>query len=125
MLGDSTVTAVLAVKDMEAAKEFYESKLGLKQKSEDEGGVLYESGSGKLYIYESRENAGTNKATAASWDVDDIEKMIDELKSKGIKFEHYDDLPGSNRDGDIHTWGDYKAAWFKDPSGNILSLGSK
>jgi len=125
MLGDSEAVPTIAVKDINAGKEFYGNKLGLKVKEEDEGGVTFQSGNGTLYMYESKENAGTNKATSVSWDVDDIAKTIEELKGKGVTFEHYDDLPGSTRDGDIHTWGDYKAAWFKDPDGTILAIGSK
>lgn len=74
MLGNSNITAVLAVKDMEKAKKFYEETLGLIQVDESPGGVSYQSGNSKLFVYPS-EFAGTNKATAASWNVDDIEKL--------------------------------------------------
>ena len=43
------------------------------------------------------------------------------LKGKGVSFEHYE-LPGTTLDGDVHVMGDMKAAWFKDPDGNILSV---
>jgi catechol 2,3-dioxygenase-like lactoylglutathione lyase family enzyme len=122
MLKDSNVYAVLAVKDLEKAKDFYETKLGLKHDSEDPGGVFYESGDSKLFVYES-DYAGTNKATAATWQVDDIEAVVEDLKSKGISFEHYD-MPGATREGDIHIIGELKAAWFKDPDGNILNVAS-
>ena len=47
---------------------------------------------------------------------------VAELKAKGVTFEHYDDLPGLTRKGDIHRAGDFRVAWFKDPAGNILSV---
>lgn len=124
MLGDKTAVATIAVKDLEAAKKFYEDKLGLKpgDAGSDPGGVLYKSGASNVFVYQS-EFAGSNKATAASWGVgDDIESVVAELKSKGITFESYDNIPGVTKQGDVHVMGDLKAAWFKDPDGNILNL---
>jgi hypothetical protein len=46
------------------------------------------------------------------------------MKDKGITFEQYDNLPGVTRKGDIHQAGPMKLAWFKDPDGNILSIGN-
>jgi hypothetical protein len=66
--------------------------------------------------------AGTNKGTAASWQVKDVVKAVNELKGKGVSFEHYDDLPDMTRKGDTHFAGEMKLAWFKDPAGNILGL---
>ena len=124
MLSDKNVAAVVAVKDMEVAKEFYEGKLGLKAiKSDPGGGNIYKCADSVLLVYPSQ-YAGTNKATAAGWEAgDDLEIVVDELKSKGVEFEHYD-MPGATRDGDIHVMGQFKAVWFKDPDGNILNLTS-
>lgn len=121
MLGDSNVCATLAVSDMDAAKTFYGDTLGLTLVSEDPAGVLYKSADSRLFVYPSAV-AGTNKATYAAWMSDDVEAVADALKAKGISLEQYDDLPGVTREGDIHLMGDYKGIWFKDPSGNILSV---
>jgi catechol-2,3-dioxygenase len=120
MLQEATVAATLAVKDLAAAQEFYEDVLGLVELDENPGGITYGSGDGKLFIYES-EYAGTNKGTAASWSVADIESVVEDLATRGVVFEHYD-MPGMVRKGDIHMNGAMKAAWFKDPSGNILNI---
>ncbi len=122
MLGDKKVTAVLAVRDMAAAKGFYEGKLGLKPSGGDEmGGESYDCGGATLFIYQS-EHAGTNQATGASWSVgEDLAAIIEELKGKGVQFEHYD-MPGTTMEGDVHVMGELKSAWFKDPDGNILNL---
>ena len=65
---------------------------------------------------------GTNRATAATWMVgDDVTAIAEMLKAKGVAFEHYD-LPGTKREGDVHVWDRGRAAWFKDPDGNILSV---
>ena len=120
MLGSSEVCATLAVSDMEAATKFYEETLGLTKDMESPGGSFYKSGNGGVFIYQS-EFAGTNKATSASWMVDDVASTAEALKAKGVTFEHYD-LPGATVEGDIHVMGEMKAAWFKDPDGNILNI---
>jgi catechol 2,3-dioxygenase-like lactoylglutathione lyase family enzyme len=125
MLGDKTVVATIAVKDIEAAQKFYEGILGLTRTEDDDpGGVMYKSGESYLFVYAS-DYAGTNKATSASWGVgEDIESVVSELEAKGIKFETYD-LPGATREGAVHVIGDVKAAWFTDPDGNILNIVNK
>jgi catechol 2,3-dioxygenase-like lactoylglutathione lyase family enzyme len=121
MLGDEDVMTMVAVKDLGAATAFYEKTLELTRVGENPGGVEYRSGSSRLFVYES-EFAGTNRATTAVWQIDDLEATVWELKSKGIAFEHYDDLPDTTRDGDIHDAGGFKIAWFKDPTGNIFEV---
>jgi catechol 2,3-dioxygenase-like lactoylglutathione lyase family enzyme len=121
MLGDSKVQPMLPVKDLPSARKFYEETLGLTKVGEmgDEA-VSFRSGGTTLVVYRS-EFAGTNKGTAALWEVEDVDKTVQELKEKGVKFEHYD-LPGLTRKGDVHLGGPMKVAWFKDPGGNILSV---
>ena len=122
MLGDKDAAATLAVSDLQRAREFYENTLGLTPVQEPPGAILYKSGNTVVLVYPS-EYAGTNQATAASWAVgDDFNAIVDELRSKGVSFEHYDELPDTTRDGDVHIAADFKAVWFKDPDGNILNL---
>ena len=123
MLGDKESIATIAVKDMKAAAKFYEDKLGfVPVNHEGDELVTYRSGTSAFNVYHS-EYAGTNKATALTWLVgDELDDVLRDLKSKGIKFEHYDDMPGMTREGDVHTGGDMRVAWFKDPDGNILNL---
>ena len=122
MLSEGTVFATLAVKDLATAKQFYGTTLGLQQVDENPGGVAYQSGTGRLFVYQAP-TAGTNQATSASWEVANIEATVADLKDKGIIFEQYE-IPGATRQGDILVMGPMKAAWFKDPDGNILSVGS-
>lgn len=122
MLSEANVHAVVAVTDLARAKEFYEGTLGLEVAREDPGGVTYQSGESKLFVYES-EHAGTNQATAASWEVSDLGDVVDRLKESDISFEHYD-MEGVTREGDIHVMGDVRVAWFKDPDGNTLCVGN-
>jgi len=121
MLGKADATPMIPVKDIVRARKFYEDKLGLKTKEEWGEGVTMESGDTLINVYRS-EFAGTNKATALTFDVDDIDKEVGELREKGIFFEKYD-LPGLEPRGDLYVGeGGFKTAWFKDPDGNILSL---
>jgi catechol 2,3-dioxygenase-like lactoylglutathione lyase family enzyme len=122
MLENQDAIATIAVKDVQKARTFYEGKLGFKQEPTEEEGVLaYKTGKSSVLVYESQ-YAGTNKATAATWVVGgELERIVQSLKGKGVTFEHYD-LPGTTRQGDVHVAGKTKAAWFKDPDGNILAL---
>jgi catechol 2,3-dioxygenase-like lactoylglutathione lyase family enzyme len=121
MLGDANVQPMLPVRDLSGAQKFYEQTLGLEKVGEMPGAaVTYRSGGTTLVVYRS-EFAGTNKGTAALWEVDDVDGAVKELKGKGVTFEHYD-LPGLTLEGDVHRGGDVKVAWFKDPAGNILSV---
>ncbi|RWB78792.1 MAG: VOC family protein [Mesorhizobium sp.] len=125
MLANSNATANLAVKDQEKAKAFYAGTLGLRQ-VDDMGGelVVYKSGDTLINVYHSQ-FAGTNKATAVTWAVgDQIEPIVESLKSKGVTFEHYD-MPGLTLEGDMHVGQGMKVAWFRDPDGNILNLVDK
>lgn len=124
MLANRDAAATIAVKDTKMAKKFYEGALGLKPAASGEPGVLsYKSGNSTVFVYESR-YAGTNKATAATWVVDDVEGVVKDLKAKGVTFEHYD-MPETTRRVDIHVSGKTRVAWFKDPDGNILSVVSQ
>ena len=122
MLGKADATPMIAVKDLDRARKFYEETLGLEAREEMGGEVLtVKSGRTPITVYKS-EYAGTNNATALTFEVDDINSEVRELKEKGIFFEHYD-LEGLTPKGDIYeAEGGFKTAWFKDPDGNILSL---
>jgi catechol 2,3-dioxygenase-like lactoylglutathione lyase family enzyme len=121
MLGKADATPMIAVKDLDRARKFYEDTLGLTAAEEMGGEVLtVKSGSTPITVYRS-EFAGTNKATALTFEVGDIDAEVRELKDKGIFFEHYD-VEGLTPKGDIYEGEGMKTAWFKDPDGNILSL---
>ena len=121
MLADTDAVATVAVKDLKAAKKFYGDTLGLKAVPVPEPEVLnYKSGNSTVLVYKSQ-FAGSNQATSVTWIVDDVEGTVKDLKAKGVAFEHYD-FPGMTRKGDVHIAGKSKAAWFKDPDGNILAV---
>ena len=119
MLKDKSSSAIVAVSDMARSKKFYLETLGLPLADDSMGDSVlsFRAGDTELVVYKS-DFAGTNKAYAVVWG-NEIETIVQALKSKSVRFEHYE---GMERDGDIHTAGDFKAVWFKDPDGNILHL---
>jgi catechol 2,3-dioxygenase-like lactoylglutathione lyase family enzyme len=120
MLSDKDAVATVAVKNLKSARTFYEQTLGLTKIMENEEVLAFKSGRSTLFVYRSQ-YAGTNKATAVTWVADEVEDIVKTLKGRGVSFEHYD-LPNMTRQGDLHVAGTMKAAWFKDPDGNIFSL---
>jgi extradiol dioxygenase family protein len=126
MLAAKEAMATIAVKDIAKAKKFYGDTLGLKSTGEEMDGEVaaYRSGNSTIVVYESK-FAGTNQATSATWGVgNELESIVSTLKKKGVPFEHYN-MPGMTLEGDIHKFGDFRAAWFKDPDGNILHINSQ
>jgi catechol 2,3-dioxygenase-like lactoylglutathione lyase family enzyme len=124
-LSDSPVGPAIAVSDMERAREFYENKLGLAGGNEQpDGGRTYPCGGGTaIHVYPSPDNAGKSGATLAGWTVDDVEATVDELTTKGVRFEQYGEPFNTDAKG-IARLGNDAIAWFKDPDGNILAIGS-
>jgi catechol 2,3-dioxygenase-like lactoylglutathione lyase family enzyme len=122
-LSDSRVQALLAVSDLDRAKHFYEGQLGLVGGVQEEGGVRYPCADGtEIFVYLSPDNAGRSTATIAGWAVDDLDRLMDEFASRGVVFEQYDQ-PGIKTDErGVFDAGAFRAAWMKDPDGNVLAL---
>jgi catechol 2,3-dioxygenase-like lactoylglutathione lyase family enzyme len=121
MLQRFPLYAYIPANDVARARRFYEDKLGFRPKEKVAGGVAYEFGSGTACFLYPTPNAGTSKASQAFWQVDDIEREVAELKSRGIEFENYD-MPGQRSPSGVITAGGARAAWFKDTEGNILAI---
>jgi catechol 2,3-dioxygenase-like lactoylglutathione lyase family enzyme len=125
-LSSCRVTAAVAVSDMGRAREFYEGTLGLSGGEDtSDGGRTYPCGGRTaIHVYPSP-NAGQSMATLAGWEVDDLEMMVDDLTTRGVTFEQYDQPPIVTDERGIATFEDGRVAYFKDPDGNILSLGEQ
>lgn len=127
MLKDSDAMATVAVRDLAAARRFYRDSLGLDEQGgtrPEMGVALFRSGASTIVVYQS-DFAGTNQATSVTWGVgDDFDAVVAALQKANVPFEHYD-MPGMPRTGDVHQAGDFKAAWFRDPDGNILHINNQ
>ena len=123
-LSEYEVAAGVAVSDMDRAREFYEGKLGLLVGIDSGDNVQYRCGEGSvMHVYLSPEHAGKSTATLAGWGADDVEEVVDELTSKGVAFERYDEGPIITDERGIATFeGGAKVAYFRDPDGNTLSI---
>ena len=110
-----------SVKDQEEAKKFYTQILGLELKNEEMGLTFKLPGGGEVFIYPKDDHTPATY-TVLNLVVEDIDQAVEELKSKGVEFEHYDmtDEKGIARGKSQNMGPDI--AWFKDPSGNILSV---
>jgi predicted enzyme related to lactoylglutathione lyase len=124
MLTNRAVTPTIPVVDLGRARSFYERTLGLKVSREDGSmGLMLDAGDcTKLYLYKRAATRADH--TVASFEVDDIEAEVKELRRKGVVFEEYD-IPemGLKTVNGIAAMNGEKAAWFKDTEGNILALG--
>ena len=122
MLNNSAITANIPASDLGRAKAFYADKLGLEPTQESPGGVVYKTAGGTTFFLYETDYAGQAGHTIAQFHVGDVAEEVEELRGRGVTFEHYD-LPGTSWDGDIASMeGMGKAAWFTDSEGNILCI---
>jgi catechol 2,3-dioxygenase-like lactoylglutathione lyase family enzyme len=129
VLGKSRVATRIPVQDMKRARAFYADKLGLEPSEERPGGLLYRCAKGEFALFESV-GAASGSHTQMAFEVDDIESVVAELRSRGVVFEEYD-VPGLETvDGIAEVAGNYpskgggeRAAWFRDSEGNLFGIG--
>ncbi len=121
MLQQSPMYSYLPATDVTRARAFYEQKLGFRPSEEIAGGVIYKFANGTGCFLYPTSNAGTNRASQAFWQVQDVEKEVADLKARGVKFEDYNQADAKTVNG-IATGGGAKAAWFKDTEGNVLAV---
>jgi len=112
-----------AVDDIEKAKTFYSETLGLKvSQNKEMGGLLtlQFSGGGRVMIYPKSDFVPAT-FTVLNFPVGNIEGAVEELTSRGVKFEHHEGNLKTDQKG-VFRGGGPLIAWFKDPAGNILSV---
>ena len=119
MLQTKSAFSSFSVNDLQRAKQFYSQTLGLKV-NESEMGLEIHPGDTDVFIYPKPSHTPAS-FTVLNFLVDDIDKAVDELNQKGVRFEQYDGEIKTNEKG-IHHDGGPSIAWFKDPAGNILSV---
>jgi len=123
MLGKSKAFSGFSVDDTEKAKKFYGEILELKVKEEEmEGLFSLEISGGITVLVYPKKNHEPATFTILNFPVADVEKKIDELVLKGIRFEQYDTKDIKTDSKGIFRGGGPLIAWFKDPAGNILSI---
>jgi catechol 2,3-dioxygenase-like lactoylglutathione lyase family enzyme len=108
-----------AVDDLQKAREFYGDTLGLKTSEEHGLLTLHIAGDRATLVYPKPDHTPATY-TILNFPVDKIDEAVDELTSRGVRFERYDGL-GQDEKGIAREGGPY-IAWFKDPAGNLLSV---
>jgi catechol 2,3-dioxygenase-like lactoylglutathione lyase family enzyme len=121
MLTRRKAIAMLPVTDVARARRFYEEQLGLRPKTTlPSGEILYETGGSTLEIYPRAEPLRADH-TPVSFEVEDIEAEVGELRRHGIYFEH-DEVPEAREQEGLYELGEERCAWVRDPDGNILCV---
>ena len=119
MFRDAHAFSGFSTNDIEQAKEFYGTALGL-EVSESNGMLEIKLGGGATVLAYPKENHEPATFTILNFPVDDIDKAVDELSGRGVRFERYEGF-GQDEKGIMRDQGP-DIAWFKDPAGNILSV---
>jgi catechol 2,3-dioxygenase-like lactoylglutathione lyase family enzyme len=122
MLQRCRFDAILPATDLERARRWYAEKLGLDQPRETPEGLYFDCAEGTRFLLYRAGGAASGKHTQGGWEVADIERVVADLKARGVVFEEYD-LPGLKTGNSIADFGGEHGAWFKDSEGNILTLG--
>ena len=122
MLADSAAFSGFAVPDIEAARQFYGNTLGLRTEVNQEMGgmlTLHLGGGTDVLVYPKPDHTPAGY-TVLNFPVDDVDRVVDELTAKGVRFERYE---GFDQDDKGIARGQGPAiAWFTDPAGNVLSV---
>ena len=119
MFANTKAFSGFAVDDLKKAQEFYGEALGLKTSEEHGLLTLHLAGDRDTLVYVKPDFTPATY-TILNFPVDDIDKAVDELVARGVRFERYDGF-GQDEKGIFRDEGPY-IAWFKDPAGNVLSV---
>ena len=122
MLTSSKMVGFVPTSDSRKSREFYEGKLGFQFVSDDPFALVVRAGDTKIRVAKVPKGFTPAAFTILGWEVQNIEAVVAWLKGRGVAFEKYPIV----QDQELGIWtapGGDKVAWFKDPDGNILSLG--
>lgn len=120
MLKDAKAFSGFSVNDIPKAKEFYSQTLGLDVTEENGMLNLHLAGGNNVLAY-PKPNHTPATYTMLNFPVSDIDKAVDDLTGRGVKFERYDGMEADAK-GIVRGNGGPAIAWFTDPAGNIISV---
>ncbi|HEX6656139.1 MAG TPA: VOC family protein [Candidatus Limnocylindria bacterium] len=122
MLSSAPVFPILLSKSLDASREFFHGRLGLEIAREDEGDrIVFRCGGGTQLVVTQSTVGTLDPQTQMAWRVPDIHAAVADLRARGVRVEEYTAPDPVTTDGvaDMgHSW----AAWFIDPSGNVLAV---
>lgn len=120
MFKDTRAFSGFAVDDIERARAFYGDTLGLSVSEENGMLMLHIAGGTEILVYPKPDHTPAT-FTVLNFPVPDIDRAVDDLAARGVRFERYDDFKGDEKGIVRGDQGPY-IAWFKDPAGNVLSV---
>lgn len=121
MLGSSPVHPVLLSMDLGQTREFCHDKVGLEILSDNAEAIEFRCG-GETKLVVTKSTTGTSDSqTQISWEVEDLQAELNELRSQGVSIEEYD-MPGLKTENGIADLGFALAAWIVDPGKNALAV---
>lgn len=121
MLKSAPIYSYVPVSDLDRARRFYEDTLGLGRGEPSGPGLVFKCEGGTGFFMYPTPGAGSNQASCAFWQVDDIRATVAWLKGRGVVFEDYD-TPGMKTVDSIFSGGGAMAAWFRDTEGSIMAV---
>lgn len=122
MLNEAKATSSFAVRDLEAAKDFYEGTLGLRVEVMDaeHGVTMLKLGGGHDVLVYLSSDMNPPSYTVLNFEVDDIDAAVDELSGRGVSFQRYEGFDHDEK-GIVRSPGP-QIAWFEDPSANVIAV---
>jgi catechol 2,3-dioxygenase-like lactoylglutathione lyase family enzyme len=128
-LASAHAVTKLPAQDLDRARRFYRDRLGLEPLEERDGGLRYVCGTTEFHLFLSS-GAASGTSTQLGFEVDDIDQVVADLRSRGLVFERFE-IPGFETEGDIIVVPDNypskgrgeRGAFFRDSEGNLLSIG--
>jgi catechol 2,3-dioxygenase-like lactoylglutathione lyase family enzyme len=121
VLGEHLVFPILLSTDLEASRDFYHGTLGLDILHEDEERIVFRCGAGSQVTVTSSTTGTSDTQTQLAWRVPDIRAAIADLRGRGVRIEEYTEPDPVTKDG-VADMGFAWAAWFIDPSRNVLAV---
>ncbi|MFD8011428.1 VOC family protein [Streptomyces sp. NPDC058955] len=128
MFGETTAYSSFSVDDLDAARRFYGDQLGLTVEDSGTGDMrmlfLTLPGGARVFVY-PKENHTPASFTVLNFEVDDIDRAVDDLVARGATFERYPEFEADDKgvvrpgEGDGGPAG---IAWFTDPAGNVIAV---
>lgn len=122
MLGNAPVHPTIPVTDLERARGFYGKQLGLDVEDESQGHLMFRCGGGtRLTVFE-RATPSSGEHTMCSFEVDDVDAVVETLEAAGVEFETFPEMPDVEIDGVVHRFAGFAGAWTRDPDGNLIAI---
>lgn len=119
MLSDHPAYAAMPTQDLDGLRRFYEDVLGFAPRDENPAGVFYGAGDGTFFVVTRSSGKASGDHTQLGFRITDIDAEVADLKRRGVIFEEYESP--KTVDG-IATLPIGRAAWFRDPDGNLIAM---